>query len=244
MSTVLSILVIALPVVASVVPFFMPEKAESPAMHKRWRIGFVIFAVLYSCLVGFWQYRTTAEDELEKKDAVIQNSGEVRKIVKEEDHAMVTALNTAISSLSNLVSTQQQQINDIHNSNFVTGKKPVQVQISNPQSLAPQAAPEIHVSSMPVTPDPRNGKAATQFILTTNKVMEGGRVRVQCTKVIKQGNAQISGIGYVTQSGGGLMDDHTWESGIASPNWSPNFPLVITLYSDADLGRCSFKPLS
>src|SRR4051812_6045896 len=105
----------------------------------------VEFAWLYRGLVWFWQYRMDKEDELKRADAIIQNSGEVRKIVKEEDHDMITTLNTAISSLSNLVSAQQQQINDIHNSNFVTGKKPVQVQVSNPQSLVANTAAEIHV---------------------------------------------------------------------------------------------------
>src|SRR4051812_7091623 len=180
------------------------------------------------------------EDELKRADAIIQNSGQVRKIVKEEDHDMITTLNTAISSLSNLVSTQQQQINDIHNSNFVTGKKPVQVQVSNPQSLVANTAAEIHVSAMPVNPDPALGKIATEFILTTNRLMNGGRVRVECANPINSGSAQISGIGYVAQSGGGLMDAHTWESGIASPNWAPNYPLVITLHSNGDLGKCTF----
>jgi hypothetical protein len=236
-------------VVAGFLQLFMPEKAESPAMHKRWRIGFAIFAVLYSGLVWFWQYRTTSEDEIKRQNAIIQNSGDVRKIVKEEDQGVVTSLNTTISTLSDLVSKQQTQINDIHNSSFVTGKKPVQVEIANPKSLPQQNAsapadpqPDINVSSMSVASD--RSKYATEFILTTNKVMNGGDVIVKCANPFKTGTAQISGAGVQGLSGSGMLDSNTYETGISFPNWSPRQPLTITLYFDdrKGLGQCKFTP--
>lgn len=248
MTTFLSVLIIALPVVASVAPFFMPERKESPIMHRRWRIGFVVFAIFYSGLVWFWQYRTTKEDEIKRKDALIQNSSDVRKIVKEEDQGVVANLNRTIGTLSDLVSSQQKQISDIHNSNIVTGKKPVQVEVANYKSMASgdnqEQKLDVRVSSLPITSDPQLGKHGLQFILTTNKTMNGGRVRVTCANTIRQATAEISGAGFELTGGGGLLDANTYESGIGSPNWAPGFPLVITIYYDeADLGTCSFRPL-
>jgi hypothetical protein len=244
MTSFLGILVLALPVVASVVVFFMPDKAESPVGHKRWRTAFIFFAVFYSGLVWFWQYRTDAEAEAKRVEALKQNSESVRKVVKDEDQTMMTGLNATITTLSNLVSSQQKQISDIHDSNIVTGKKPVRVEISNPNSLRGEAPPDIHVSSMPGTQDPKFGKNALQFILTTNKVMNGARVQVSCKNKINNGSVSILGTNYAAGIISRMLDDNTYVGEIGSPNWAPGFPVLITLYFDEDqLGTCEFKPL-
>jgi hypothetical protein len=98
---------------------------------------------------------------------------------------------------------------------------------------------------MGATPNPQFGKNAKQLILTTNKVINGGRVVVTCKNKINNGFAFISGANMLLGGSGGMQDENTYVSGISSPNWSPDFPLIVTLfYDEDDLGACKVRPLS
>jgi hypothetical protein len=192
--------------------------------------------------------RTDAEAKIQQGDAV----ADMRRTVADENGKVVSVLNGTIGKLTDLVASQQSQINDIHNSNIVTGNKPVKVEIQKDDRAAPAPAPageaplDIKIASVPAPLNPAYGKNALQFILTTNKVMEGGRVRINCKNRFNQVAATISGAGVIMSGGrGGKIDDNTYDTSISSPNWSPSFPLVITVYFDEDaLGACAFRPLS
>jgi hypothetical protein len=242
----LGVLVLVLPVVLSVLNLYVPTPESNPKMNTRWKVVLIVVSFLYSALVGVWMLRTDAEAKLQQGDAVAN----MRTTVAAEDGKVITALNVTIGKLSDLVSSQQSQINDIHNSNIVTGNKPVKVEIQKDDRHAPAPAGEVpldvKIASVPAPLNPAYGKNAIQFILTTNKVMDGGHVRIHCQNAFNQIGAMISGAGAMMGGGrGGKIDDDTYDTSINSPNWSPSSPLVITVYFDGDsLGTCTFKPLS
>jgi hypothetical protein len=192
------------------------------------------------CDDHFWMSGTDSDAKVQQNKAV----DGVRKAVAEEDGKVIVELNKTIGKLSDLVSAQQTQINEIHNSNIVTGKKPVSVIVENPPPATPpgEAPLDVHVSELPATPRLELGKTAMQYILTTNRMMNGGRAIFTCKGVIKSGIAQIAGAGATMYAGSGKIDDHTYTSGISSPNWSPDFPLIVTLYyDDAVIDPCTIK---
>ncbi len=153
-----------------------------------------------------------------------------------------------IKEMAAQLAEQGRKVDTIGKSTLVTGKQPLPVVVTNPtptiQTPPGEAPLEIHVARLSAIPNSQYGKNAVQFILTTNKVMNGGRVAITCTKgKMNQGSADIPGSGVIL-SGGGTQDEHTYVSGISSPNWSPDFPLLINLYYDSeDLGLCNFRPL-
>ena len=203
----------------------------------------LIGAIVYTGLVWFWQYREDAEAKLSQVEAVHQTSENVHKTVKEENQKVIESLGGTITKLGNVVADLQKQVNDIHGSNIITGKKPVPVEVTNPQAHAPGATdgPQVNVASMWATPRPEYGKVAKEFILTTTKVMDGAHVAVTCENKINQGTAQLAGGSAMMSGGGGIQGDHTYIASISSPNWSPRAPLVMTLFFDEpDLGKCTF----
>jgi hypothetical protein len=149
-----------------------------------------------------------------------------------------------ITELSQQLSDTQHELQRIGQSNIVTGKAPIKVEIANGGAAAsPGSEPlDVHVSDISVQPNPQYGKNAKQFILTTNKVMDGARLSIHCENKINQGTARIAGA--QTQMGGSyLKDSNTLVTGIEFPNWSPSHPLIITLHFDeANLGECVIKP--
>jgi hypothetical protein len=226
--------------------------------HRYWRIGVIAFGVGLSALTGFQMSQAHKEARVDQEAAIVDTSRRVSaavsesvtqsvtKAVSEQYTQTINELHSEIGSLQAQLAAQSKKVDLIQGSNIVTGKEPIRVEIANPSVLRtgePQLS--IHASAMPVGPNPQYGKNARQIILTTNKVMNGGRVRITCKNKINQGSATISGAGVIMRGGGGMIDEKTYVSGIGSPNWSPDFPLVVTLYFDEDdLGPCTITPLS
>lgn len=134
----------------------------------------------------------------------------------------------------------QQEIKSIQRTQQVVVKERL-----NPPSetvSAVKGEPQIRVSRLPLQPTPQYGKLATEFILTTTTVMNGGRVSIHCDNKINKGQAVLAGAS-VLMGGSSLQDEHTFLTGIDAPNWSPSMPLVVTLFFDEpDLGKCTITP--
>jgi hypothetical protein len=213
------------------------EEEQRKGWTWKWRIGVIGFGVLLSALTGFQIHRadriatrdreTAIRETSEKVSASVSASvsdsvtKSVTKAVGDQYADTINRLNTQIGNLQGLLATQGKDVKDIKSSKLITGKEPVKVEISNPGMVSgggPQGAsmPQIHVSSLPTTPTPQFGKFARQVILTTDRRMDGGRVRVICKGVIKRGDAFLSGTSGV-MGGGALVDDHTYDSGAENP---------------------------
>ena len=117
------------------------------------------------------------------------------------------------------------------------------VTITPPAPLSSQ--PHITWSRMPGVVAP-TAKHATQFIVTTDRLMNGAQATIHCRTVkIKSGNAEIAGYGGTTGFYVPPIDDYTLGFNITSPSWSPEHPLVITIYHDEpDLGVCDITQVS
>ena len=244
-----------------ILPFVFGLSIEIISKNVRerpyYRGAVILFGLVLSALTWFQMSRARKASSIERDSAVVETSKRVSaevsesvsrsvtKSVSEQYTQTVNRLQAQIGSLHAQLAAQGKKVDVIQGSNIVTGKKPVRVEIENPSAL-PTGEPrlDIHVSAMPGIPNPQYGKNARQFILTTNKVMNGGRVRIGCQNKINRGSATLSGAGVIMGGAGGMADENTYVSGIDAPNWSPDFPLVITLYFDeGDLGFCKIVPL-
>ena len=251
----LEFLVVILPSI-----FGLTMELVNKSIRERWyyRMGIVLFGISLSGLTYLEIYKSHKDAAKEQQTAIEETSNKVSASVSESVSKSVTksvtdqyaqtinTLQTKIGSLEAQLSAQGKKVDIIQKSKVVSGKEPLAVVVTNPSPNQGGPNPaEIHVARLTATPNPQYGKNAVEFILTTNRVMNGGRVWVTCSKgKINQGTAYIPGANLTMAGGGGVQDDHTYVSGISSPNWSPDFPLVITLYFDSDdLGLCNFRPL-
>jgi hypothetical protein len=247
-ASILAFLVLVLPVVLTVVFVFIPDRKDKPMLHGLWRAGLITSAVLYSGLV-WWQQRIANREAKSDRDSAIGETA--TRVAKETTENVTQALakqyGSTISEMAKQLREQGANVDTIKQSNIVSGKKPLAVVVTNPAPPSSSGEPplEVHVSRIPAMPNLQLGKNALQFILTTNRVMNGGHVQVHCDKgKINQAEQKIAGAGSVMSGGaGGLVDPNTFISNIESPNWAPDFPLLITLYfDDDDLGTCRFNP--
>jgi hypothetical protein len=226
--------------------------------HPYWRIGVLSFGVGLSALTWFQMSRATKAANVDREQAIVETSEKVSakvsesvsksvtKAVSEQYAGTINSLQLQIGSLQGQVVAQGKNVEAIKGSDIVSGKKPIQVEVTNPGGQSLESKAEFHVATLPATPNPTYGKHARQMILTTNRVMNGGHVTITCKGKIRQATETIANAGAIMSGGvGGLLDEHTYQTAINSPNWSPNFPLVVTLYFDEDdLGICTITPLS
>lgn len=199
----------------------------------------------------YQQARAAHEAKSDRQDAVSQTSSEVSARVSEsvskslsgQYQGTINTLQSQIATLQSRLDAQAKKVDIIGNSDIVTGKKPIPVVVQNQPPAPPTEEPlKIYASQMPVEPNTKYGAFARQYILTTNKVMNGAHAIVTCKGTITDGNATISGAGVVI-GGGSKTDDHTFSIGIETPNWSPSSPLVVTLYYDdaSTIGSCKIR---
>jgi hypothetical protein len=247
--------VIAVPLLVTVGATVLALKLPHERHYWKFVAGAIVLGLVFSGLT-YWQQirvanqaisdRNGAIDETAKKTAK-QTTDNVAAAIGGQYRDLVKSLTTQVGDLKAQLAAQGRKVDAIGNSNIVTGKNPIPVTI-DPKSF-PTAAGEqpldINVSSRSDVPDPQYGKRAMQFFLTTNKMMNGGRVRVSCKGVINNFRQEIMGAGATGTGGrGGKIDDHTIESNINFPNWTPSFPLLITVfYDEDDLGTCTFMPV-
>jgi hypothetical protein len=240
--------------------FALVIEVVSKEMKERpyWRVGVIAFGIGLSSLTWFQMSRATKEANADREKAIVETSEKVSskvsasvsesvsksvtKAVSDQYTGTINSLQLQIGSLQGQIALQGKNVEAIKSSNLVTGKQPVKIEVANPEALS---KPNVSVSAMTVASDPRYGKNAMQFILTTDRVMSGGRAVISCKNKINQGVAQVLGTGGIATTGqGGLLSDHEYRADIVLPNWSPDSPFVVTLYFDEDtLGPCSVKPL-
>jgi hypothetical protein len=124
-------------------------------------------------------------------------------------------------------------------------QKPMTSKRGVPVSSSPSQ--EVRVSRLLVTSDnPSMGKHAEQFTVTTNQAMVGGRAVITCDNPINIGHSTLGNSSVVGHAGDdGMLSGNSYQADISVPDWSPNRPLIITLYFDEnDLGKCNIRPLS
>lgn len=194
-----------------------------------------------------------ANDRADRQKAVEDTAKRVAKETTEnvteamgkQYGGLVTSLNAQVGDLKAQLLDQSKRVKEIGESNIVTGKKPITVNVANPEALVKgEPGPEFHATEVPVDPDPKYGKHATRILLTTNKTMNGAQVAIHCAHKINHGFAGMPGAGVMLVAGQEVVNGQTFVVRITSPNWSPTFPMLITLYYDDDsVGPCEISPL-
>jgi hypothetical protein len=156
--------VIFFPFALSILFFFIPTRQENKGAHMKWRIALVVLGFAFSGVAGWQQDRAskTANKEREKaiSETATQTSERVTKVLSKEYAEQTKTLrkdySEQINSLYQKVGILQQQISEqgrdvttIKQSNIVTGKKAIKVEVINQgvggANPAISTMPEIHV---------------------------------------------------------------------------------------------------
>jgi hypothetical protein len=248
--------VIFLPIALSIIFIFVPARLEDEKAHLKWRHWLVVFGILFGALAYWQQSHAALSASRDREDAITKTSENVSarvsesvsksvaKSVGEQYTQTINDLQGKIGALEAQLQTQGKKVDVIGKSNIVTGKNPIRVEVTNPTLAASTGEPalSLHASSMSTTPETKYGQHATQIILTTNKRMNGAHLTIICKDKLNRGDAWISGTTYM-MGGGQLVDEHTFQVDVGSPDWSPEFPLVVRFHHDVDfLGNCTITP--
>jgi hypothetical protein len=144
--SVLSWLVLVVPVVLGLIVILVPAKREDAKRHMRWRYILGASLILYGCITAWQQHRAIKASTKERDDAIKQTSAQVTrdvtKIVGDQYSEVVKNLTDQIGDLKGQLAKQSKDVNTIKGSDIVTGKKPINVNVVNPTSAPPPTAGE------------------------------------------------------------------------------------------------------
>jgi hypothetical protein len=225
--------------------------SEGVRKHWFWRYGVMIFGLLLSGLT-WWQISRAEESASIAQEAAIERvttetSERVTKVVSEQYQKVVTSLTDQIGALKGQLSEQGKKVDVISNSNIVTGKSPIKVEVTNPSS---------YVEGENTQPPPH----VAHVVLNWQKQESVNSDTPYCQNVILQSDMPINPVGFLVSFSARIksvtpvaikvayqgafkieeQDPTTLEiaaRGIGDELLKPETPLVVLVCSDKD-----FKP--
>lgn len=231
---VLVVAVLVVPLVATLVFAFLPERKESPMMHKRWRIGFIVGAVAYTA-IAWWQIKVSASSaDRDRRNAIRETSDRVAKDVNDKNAQTIDDLKGKINTLQGQLADAQKEIKRIGSSNIVTGKNPVKVEVTNGSKMAeappPAVVQHVHISQRQVPSTRDDAPYGLEVTLQTDVMQQPSAFVIECDADITDGNFYVTGNMVITNERSGVLDNKKqFYFSFGTPPFTPQAPIVVTL---------------
>src|SRR5579859_395677 len=227
--------------------------------HPYWRIGVLAFGIGLSALTWFQISRATKAATVDRENAIVETSRRVSatvsesvsksvtKSVSEQYQQTIDRLQGQIGTLQTQLAAQGQKVDVIGQSNIVTGKRPVKVELATPPPVPQPQIQGITVLSqtqLPSSPYP-DAPFALRVALQPSTAMQPVVFGVVCDNDVLYADLKAGGENYtgLIQSSKGrlnLEDNKTpnqksWAWKVDSPAFSPEVPWVVILYGKVQL---------
>lgn len=251
---ILSWPVLVVPVALGLIVILVPAKHEDEKGHMRWRFVLGISLILYGGL-SWWQQSRATKASVKDRESAIQEtaqtvaaatSASVTKTVTQLYSGMISDQKTQIAQLQSQLAEQGKKVDVISNSNIVTGKSPIKVEVTNP--------------SAPVEGDVQPPRVA-HVVLNWEKQESVNSDTPYCEKIVLQSDIPINPVGFlvtfsapvksatplgikVIMQGRIAIEENDptilqiVAKGIGDALLTPENPLVVLVCSDRD-----FKPI-
>jgi len=220
--------------------------SEEIRKSGRWRVGVLCFGLLLSGLTWWQQSRERKTSAREREEAIqetaMETSKRVTSAVTEQFKQTIADQVSQITDLKRQLEVQGKDVSIIKGSNFVTGKNPVKVEVTNPANHD-SSSPKINLFDEGSTVhNPTAGKHERTLLAITDKPITPVRLIVMCEGGLNTVGAGILGSKTLMGGGGMKTSQNTFRFSIEAPAWTPTSPLVLNVYYDEEnLGMCSAR---
>jgi hypothetical protein len=152
---ILGWIVIVFPFAFSIAVLFMPSQQENKGRHMKWRTAVVVIGIIFSLTTWWQQSRSAKAFDLQRQQAIQQTAEKtaesVTRTISKLYESLIGNLNQQIGSLQRELAKQGKDVTTIKQSNIVTGKNPVKVEVMNQSSVVQSKevkSPEINVNNV------------------------------------------------------------------------------------------------
>lgn len=245
LDTVLSWMVIFVPVVFGVILILVPAKKEDAKTHMRW-LGGLGAALITFAVLSWWQQARAAKASTKDRELAItktskevaaETSKQVTLTVSELYSHVISEQKTQIANLEAELKAQGRNLNDIKGSDIVSGKKPIKVEVTNPASAPTASSPILTgiriASQKQVSSDDPNFPFGLEVVVQTDVDIIPVKLAILCDGPVGKGAAGFEDGGAYTMVIQGLADgnDHIFIAKWETPAWTPQKPIVVRLFS-------------
>ena len=198
----------------------------------RWRIGLLVFGILFGC-IAFWQQARAADSSSEE---LRKASEQTAANVEESDKQIIDEQSIKIGRLQASLDKQGLLVSAIGKSDFVTGQKPVKVQVTNPSGEQSRTSGPITYITDSITSDRKDFAYEIKVIVQVTRTFSPFTIVTDFDAPlgIATGmpwcNVQTGGVSSLNNSvtNGWKRSTNT----ISSPAVSPATPVVCYFYSN------------
>jgi CxxC motif-containing protein len=248
---ILSWMLIILQVAFGFILILVPAKQEDLKRHMRWRYALGGLLIAFGVFTWIQQSRALKASIADREKAITETServsikvaadtsASVTKTVTELYSQMIAQQKSQISDLQAQVKAQGSDVKAIKGSDFISGKNPIKVEVTNGLPSAPTSA---QVENMRMSWDvetsihndaPYAKKVTIQVDAPVNPI----KFAIVCDAPIKYGDVKIADEGGVYYGGNEIYknDAHIYVinmTGQGAALLRPDAPLVVHLYSD------------
>jgi hypothetical protein len=239
---VLGWIVLVAPVVLAAIFIFIPARGESPMTHRRWRIGLMVAAVIYSGITWWQQSRASTEAQKASRTVAEETTRNVTKALGEQYESLIKSLTGQIGDLKGQLAIQGEKVDVIQQSNIVTGKKPIKVEVTNQETS--QSVPKVGPITMTPIPYPSihvDAPACTKLVFSSEFPVRDLGLMVHFSAPIKYVDSLVTFV----YKGWQRIDESDKKQinivmlGFNGDALSPDRPIAIVACSDRP-----FKPLT
>jgi hypothetical protein len=254
LNLILSWLVVALPFLGSIWLAFLAERLTKDSKLKA---QVVVFGVIVSALTWWQMYRADKQADADRSKAVVETSEKVSASVSEMVTKAVAAqyqqtvdnLNQQIAQLETELQTQGKKVDVIGQSNIVTGKSPIKVEIAN--GTVPAGAPTPAIEGLNImsqeqlssSPHP-DAPYGIKVVISTKTPMQPTKFGLQCDKEVLYGEimpgsnftgAMSTRDGRLTDKPSNTIRKNSWAWEVDEPKFVSETPWIVRLYGKEPL---------
>lgn len=234
-------MVIFAPFALSAVFILIPAKAENRRLHMKWRWALFFCGIIFSG-IAWWQQARAAKSAQDSTSAAISaTSDAVATNVKAQDKIIIDEQTAKIDQLQKAVNEEGATVHRIEGSDFVTGHRPIRVEVANSQtSNGPVHAGQLTLTQKGDTSTRADAPVKTIVTIQSDVDFPTLKIELFCDATLVEGHALTQNNAYMSYSEGIDQKTHKifwFHYDYAQPLFGPGNPLEISLWSK-DQVRC------
>lgn len=171
--------------------------SEEVRKHRYWKYGVIVFGVTLSILtwvqISVQESASKHDQQVAIEHVASETSQKVTKVVSVEYQSVVTNLTNQIAYLKSQIASESKDLNAIRGSNIVSGKKPVKVEVVNPQRQPMQTATQPVNVSWTQDAGSVNGKHSVTVTVTVDNYVAIPAFLATCDGPCQTQSASVPG---------------------------------------------------
>jgi hypothetical protein len=231
---------ISIPLIFALVANLLALKLPDGRHYHKFLAASIMVAVLFSGVIWWQQIRAARQAGIDREKSINDTATKVAQSVRDEDAPRFAEQSKQIANLKSQLESQGKNVSRIGNSPFISGKKPVPVEVTNPASPAPARYGVLTISQSDQVSTRADAPFEIGVTIQTTVAFPSLNLTFGCDQNLVAVRSSFSYAASMTRQG--ILTErptaYLFSYGSANPEFDPAHPLVFNVWSKEPI-KCS-----